>query len=69
MSGKIESFLKEFGGFIIGAVIGMLVAMIPFAVEFLMTTVVVLIFGWLGHYVQHNKMKVKEVLKNLIEKW
>lgn len=69
MSGKFEAFLKEFGGFIVGAIIGILITLIPLAVEFIMTIIVVLVFGWFGHYIQHNKIKVKEVLKNLIEKW
>lgn len=69
MSGKFEMFIRDFGGFIIGAIIGMLVALIPFAVEFIMTMIIVLVFGWFGHYIQRNKLKVKEVLKNLIEKW
>ena len=69
MSGKFETFMKEFGGFIIGAIIGILITLIPFAVDFIMTIIIVFAFGWFGHYIQRNNMKVKEILKNLIEKW
>lgn len=69
MSGKFEAFLRDFGGFVIGAIIGILVTLIPNAVNFIMTIIVVFIFGWFGHYIQRNKLKVKAVLKNLIEKW
>ena len=69
MSGKIEAFLRDFGGFLFGAIIGILITMIPNAVNFIMTIIIVFVFGWFGHYIQRNKLKVKEVLKNLIEKW
>lgn len=69
MSGKFDTFLRDFGGFLVGAIIGILVTIIPNAVNFIMTIIIVLLFGWFGHYIQRNKLKVKEVLKNLIEKW
>lgn len=68
MSGKIESFLKEFGGFIIGSLIGIIFIMCGI-VDLIVSILIVLLFGYLGAYVQRNKLKVKEVLKNLIEKW
>ena len=69
MNRKLEAFLRDFGGFIVGAIIGILVTLIPNAVNFIMTIIIVFVFGWFGHYIQRNKSKVKEVLKNLIEKW
>lgn len=68
MSGKIEAFTKDFGGFIIGSIIGILVIMCGI-IDMIVAILVVLLFGYLGAYVQRNKLKVKEVLKNLIEKW
>ena len=68
MGGKIEAFIKDFGGFIIGSLIGILVIYLDI-INAIIAILVVLAFGFLGSYVQKNKLKVKEVLKNLIEKW
>ncbi len=68
MSNKIEAFVKDFGGFIIGSLIGILVICLNI-IDTIVAILVVLAFGFFGSYVQKNKMKVKEVLKNLIEKW
>lgn len=68
MGGKIESFIKDFGGFIIGSLIGILVICLNI-IDTIVAILVVLAFGFLGSYIQKNKVKVKEVLKNLIEKW
>ena len=68
MSGKIEAFIKDFGGFIIGSLLGILVICLNI-IDTIVAILVVLAFGFLGSYIQKNKMKVKEVLKNLIEKW
>ncbi len=68
MGGKIESFFKEFGGFIVGSVFGIILILLK-VIDFIVAVLVVLIFGFLGAYIQKNKAKVKEVLKNLIEKW
>lgn len=68
MGGKIENFIKDFGGFILGSLIGILVIWLNI-IDAIVAILVVLVFGFLGSYIQKNKMKVKEVLKNLIEKW
>ena len=68
MSGKIENFLRDFGGFIVGSLVGILVICLNI-IDTIIAILVVLAFGFLGSYVQKNKSKVKEVLKNLIEKW
>ena len=68
MGGKIETFIKDFGGFILGSLVGILVICLNI-IDTIIAILVVLAFGFLGSYVQKNKSKVKEVLKNLIEKW
>lgn len=68
MSEKIQMFLKNFGGFIIGSIIGIIVILCGI-IDLIEAILVVLLFGWLGTYIQRNKSKVKEMLKNLIEKW
>lgn len=68
MGGKIEAFIKDFGGFIIGSLVGIFIICLGI-IDAIIAVLVVLAFGFLGSYVQKNKVKVKEVLKNLIEKW
>ena len=68
MGGKIEAFIKDFGGFIIGSLVGIFLICLGI-IDAIIAVLVVLAFGFLGSYVQKNKVKVKEVLKNLIEKW
>lgn len=68
MGEKFEAFLKNCGGFIIGALIGILMIWLK-VIDFIVAILIVLIFGFLGAYIQKNKKRVKEVLKNLIEKW
>ena len=68
--GKREEAENIIGNAIsLSVIIGILITMIPNAVNFIMTIIIVFVFGWFGHYIQRNKLKVKEVLKNLIEKW
>ena len=68
MGEKIENFFKEFGGFIFGSIFGIILILLN-VIDFIIAILVVLMFGFLGAYIQKNKAKVKEVLKNLIEKW
>ena len=68
MGETIERFFKEFGGFIVGSIFGIILILLK-VIDFIVAVLVVLIFGFLGAYIQKNKAKVKEILKNLIEKW
>ncbi len=68
MSEKVQAFFKNFGGFVIGSIVGIIVILCGI-IDMIEAILVVLLFGWLGTYIQRNKAKVKEMLKNLIEKW
>ena len=68
MTNKIGEFFKNFAGFIIGAIFGILLILCN-VIDLIVAIAVVLAFGMLGAYIQKNKSKVKEALKNLIEKW
>ena len=62
-------FLEFFGrnlGFIIGLIIGVIVVICEFT-YFFVNLAVMIGFGFLGMYVQRNKSKVKETLKNIID--
>ena len=58
----------NYGGFIIGIIVGIIVVAFGI-IDAILTIAVIVGFGLLGAYIQKNKNKVKEVLKNLIEKW
>ena len=63
-------FLEFIGrnlGFIIGLIIGVIVVICEFT-YFFVNLAVMIGFGFLGMYVQRNKSKVKETLKNIIDK-
>ena len=68
MTEKIGKFFSHYGGFIIGIIVGIIVVAFGI-IDAILTIAVIVGFGLLGAYIQKNKNKVKEVLKNLIEKW
>ncbi len=68
MAEKIGKFFSNYGGFIIGIIVGIIVVAFGI-IDAILTIAVIVGFGLLGAYIQKNKNKVKEVLKNLIEKW
>lgn len=68
MAEQLKEFWNSCGGFIIGAVFGLILILCGIA-NFLVTIGIIVGFGLLGTYIQKNKSSVKKVLKNLIEKW
>ena len=52
---------------VIGLIIGVIVVICKFT-YFFVNLAVMIGFGFLGMYVQRNKSKVKETLKNIIDK-
>ena len=65
---KIAMFLDKYGGLIIGILIGLVILSFSFLYEFFRFILVVGICGWIGNYFHKNKDKVKEFLKNLIDR-
>lgn len=68
MSEKIGKFFSNYGGFIIGILVGILVVAFGI-IDAIVVVAIVIGCGLLGAYIQKNKNVVKEKLKNLIEKW
>ena len=64
---ELKKFLKTYGGAIIGALIAMLV-LCTHLYELIIWVVFICLGIYLGNYVQHNKMYVKEKLKNFIDR-
>ncbi len=68
MTEKIGKFFSNYGGFILGVLVGILLVALK-VIDAIVTIAVIIGFGLLGAYIQKNKNVVKEKLKNLIEKW
>ena len=67
MNNNFIEFIKSNLGFIIGLLIGILVVILRIG-YFFVNLAIMIAFGLLGAYVQKNKLKVKAVLQNLIDK-
>lgn len=67
MNNNFMRFIKSNLGFIIGLLIGILVIFLKIA-YFFVNLAIMISFGLLGAYVQKNKLKVKAVLQNLIDR-
>ena len=65
---KIANFIGKYGGMIIGILIGLVVLNFSFLYEFFKFILVIGVCAWLGNYFQKNKEKVKNTLRNLIDK-
>ena len=63
-----KKFLLDYKGAIIGGLIAIIIACT--GLVRILVIFAIIVFGiWLGNYVQKNKEKVKEKLKNLIDKF
>lgn len=65
---KLAMFIEKFGGTIIGILIGIIILSFGALYEIFKFILVVGICGWFGNYIHKNKTRVKEYLKNLIDK-
>ena len=65
---KIGNFIEKHAGFIIGALIGLILVLLDWTAV-LINVIIIVFLGFAGKYVQGNKDVVKGKIKNLIEKW
>lgn len=65
---KIANFIEKFGGMIIGILVGLIILNFSILYEFFKFILVIGICAWIGNYIHKNKTKVKDFLKNLIDK-
>lgn len=65
---KIAMFLDKYSGVIIGVLIGIIIFSFNALYELFKFILVIGSCGWLGNYIHKNKTKVKDYLKNLIDK-
>ena len=67
-SNDFKKFFLEHRGAIIGGLIAIIIACT--GLVRVLVAIAIIVFGiWLGNYIQKNKNKVKEKLKNLIDKF
>lgn len=65
---KLNLFIKQYGGAIIGGLIALILCFTDLY-KLLVYIVIVLAGAFLGNYVQKNKTNVKEKLKEFIDKF
>ena len=67
-SNDFKNFCLKHKGAIIGGLIAIIIACT--ALRAILFGLIIIAFGiWLGNYIQNNKEKVKETLKNFIDKF
>lgn len=64
---EIKKFLKTYGGALIGALIAIII-LCTHLYELIIWIIFICLGIYLGNYVQHNKLEVKEKLKNFIDR-
>ena len=62
-----KKFMSQYGGMIIGVIVAVIL-MSTQLYKLIIGIILVFICGYVGNYVQHNKIQVKEKLKNFIDK-
>ena len=65
---KLGNFIEKHAGFIIGALIGLLLVVLDWT-KVIINVIIIVFLGCAGKYVQGNKDVVKGKIKNIIEKW
>lgn len=65
---KMGNFIEKHAGFIIGALVGLLVVILKWT-SAIINIIIIVFLGYAGKYIQGNKDVVKGKIKNLIEKW
>ncbi len=65
---KLGEFFEKYAGIIIGALIGFILVVSKMTV-FIINILIIVMFAYLGKYIQNNGANVKEKIKKIIEKW
>ena len=62
-----KQFMSQYGGMIIGILVAVLLLLTRFY-ELIIAIILIAVCGYAGFYFQHNKDKVKEKLRKIIDK-
>ena len=63
----LKRFLSQYGGMIIGIIVAILLLCTQLY-KLIIGIILLFICGYAGNYIQHNKIEVKEKLKNFIDR-
>lgn len=64
---EFKHFMSKYGGLIIGVIIAILLLLTKLY-ELIIAIILIVVCGYAGFYIQHNKDRVKDKLKNFIDK-
>jgi len=67
MEGNFKDFVIRYRGAIIGGIVGLLI-LFTNLYRLIIGCILIFIGMFVGNYVQHNKIEVKEKLKNFIDR-
>lgn len=62
-----KKFMSNYGGMIIGIIVAVLLLLTKFY-ELIIAIILIVVCGYAGFYIQHNKDAVKDRLKNFIDR-
>lgn len=64
---EFKKFMSQYGGMIIGIIVA-IVLLCTQLYRLIIGIILILVCGYAGNYIQHNKFEVKEKLKNFIDR-
>ena len=62
-----KKFMSQYGGMIIGIIVAIVLLPTRFY-ELIIAIILIVVCGYAGFYIQHNKDNVKDRLKNFIDR-
>ena len=62
-----KSFMAQYGGMIVGILIAIVLLLTKFY-ELIIAIILIVVCGYAGFYIQHNKDFVKDRIKNFIDR-
>ena len=62
-----KTFMSQYGGMIIGIIVAIVLLLTRFY-ELIIAIILIVVCGYAGFYIQHNKDNVKDRLKNFIDR-
>ncbi len=62
-----KKFMSNYGGMIIGIIVAVLLLLTKFY-ELIIAIILIVVCGYAGFYIQHNKDSVKDRIKNFIDR-
>ena len=62
-----KRFMSQYGGMVIGIIVAIVLLLTRFYL-LIIGIILIVVCGYAGHYIQHNKDNVKDRLKNFIDR-